>query len=290
MDTDSMDNNNKCQKIIVYIGPVAVPLDKWITDGPQKRYLHSQDYLYCADTDPPHLIGLVPLEYRNNELVFFLTALGIFEYPWPIMYTLTGQLPPMINLLQSDTVPAAEHNAFITIDKQGSDVSFLFEGNEIYPNIKLHLPSEWSIGLGEIFGFAHPIVTNDEGVFSQRNHSEDKLYLSSKSETFICSIHAHALLFSTLERYINQYMPDETFADNVVYHSGINEHFDSVQIIADSKKHDISLVILAIKIPSIKIENFAAFLRFFAVTRLGNGEILLSQLNEVLKPENIILR
>jgi hypothetical protein len=269
-----------CQEVVMYIGDSLVAYSDWVKKGPGIRYLYSpRSDLYCADSGTPEVLGAMPLQYRNNELVFFLTAMGLWEYPWQYP---DFKLPDSLRVLTHENRHHS-HRKRVFISKVQSRSEIIFSNNDVYSDVTLSVENTLDVKLCEIFSITYPVISNNSEFFKLEDERE-RLKMILSSDTFVISADSNALLFTSIESYAQDFIPDNSISDEITYtFPSTDIEQDLFFTLARIKNVNISLVVFAAKFPSIKATNFASFVRFFALAKRENEQRLLAWLEKTLK-------
>lgn len=245
-----------------------IPYQDWIVDGPGNKFLYSPGReLYCLDTEPPTVVGVVPMQYRNDELSFFLIAAGLVAYPWNYPAEILAHFPKRLRYHhESDSR---------TIIRERPDIGWRTE---------LNLPPSWAIHQASVFGFDEPIVSNNSRFFAQQDDNVILLSFLDKQEDFVMVAHIQPLLHDTLERHVNEYLFDDILVTDTNYTKDADDSM--VYVSADVIDRPVSLIIFAVKRPPIGDVIFHTILRIFALTSIENKVPFIHQLQAVVSGDN----
>lgn len=255
-----------CANAKVIYCRTELTLREWLHKGPFLHLTYPVEYMFC-DEGGSSRSQLLPLQYRNNELLFFLTALGVIDYPW--RHLVKGGVKPkrvsIGKMISSNTLPP------IQISKHTTEAQLKFIGNEIYSDITMQLPSQLFNRLYTFLGITAPIITNNLTIHRKLEHEDNSIL----QDGITMSVVGHALLFPTLERYAQRYMPDPIFTRKVVSGSISHQHYPSVSYSAEVRELNLFLLVIVIRLPRRKtsmIEGVYSVLRIFAMSSLERAE------------------
>ncbi len=258
-----MNQSKDCENVFVFNGTVKIPYPDWVRFGPGQKFLYSPSILYCDDFEVPKEIGSIPVGYRNNELSFFLIAVGLMKYPWDKQkYTNYGLSTTHLALFEEQNLSATAYNKPMQLTSS-SDISHItFQGSELYPDIQVTIPTPIRVSLGELYGFHYPILLSQHFADVPIGGTSILDVISAHPHSFFMTLHSHPLTLPSISRYMESFVLDDSIFHNVK-ETTIKSSYKTSSLVAEVKGTNVSVIVVG---SELQHEHTSSFIRVFALS------------------------